>query len=157
MEEIANSCYQQLDDERKRRALAVQTLTIAENSNVELKKKLAAEEQARKSADLALKGAERQTKSQRKLVRKTNDQLAASKEQVVILRKQLEEAQRLRDQAEKARAKAEKAKFGAERARDEAEQHSYDVSVIETEDALRAEVPAVCRAYYAQTWEEALN
>ena len=51
----------------------MQTLTIAENSNVELKKKLAAEEQARKSADLALKGAERQTESQRKLVRKTND------------------------------------------------------------------------------------
>ena len=28
---------------------------------------------------------------------------------------------------------------------------------LETEDALRAEVPAVCRAYCAQTWEEALN
>ena len=27
----------------------------------------------------------------------------------------------------------------------------------ETEDALRAEVPAVCHAYYTQTWEEALN
>ena len=26
-----------------------------------------------------------------------------------------------------------------------------------TEDALRAEVPAVCRAYCTQTWEEALN
>ena len=90
-------------------------------------------------------------------MRKANDQLAASKKQVATLRKQLEEAQRLRDQAEKARAKAEKAKFEAERARDEVEQHSYDVGVTETEDALRAEVPAVCRAYYAQTWEEALN
>ena len=29
MEEITNSCYQQLDEERKRRATAVQTLTIA--------------------------------------------------------------------------------------------------------------------------------
>ena len=29
--------------------------------------------------------------------------------------------------------------------------------MVETEDALRAEVPAVCRAYCAQTWEEALN
>ena len=29
--------------------------------------------------------------------------------------------------------------------------------MAETEDALRAEVPAVCRAYYAQIWEEALN
>ena len=29
--------------------------------------------------------------------------------------------------------------------------------MAETEDALRVEVPAVCRAYYTQTWEEALN
>ena len=35
--------------------------------------------------------------------------------------------------------------------------HGCDVGVAETEDALRAEVPAVCRAYCAQTWEEALN
>ena len=41
--------------------------------------------------------------------------------------------------------------------RDEAEQHGYDVGVAETEDVLREEVPAVCRAYYTQTWEEALN
>ena len=54
----------------------MQTLAIAENSNADLKKKLAAEEQARKSADSALEGAE----SQRKLIREANDQLAASKE-----------------------------------------------------------------------------
>ena len=29
--------------------------------------------------------------------------------------------------------------------------------MAETEDALRAKVPAVCRAYYTQTWEKALN
>ena len=29
--------------------------------------------------------------------------------------------------------------------------------MAETEDALRAEVPAVCRAYCTQTGEEALN
>ena len=84
----------------------MQTLTIAENSNAELKKKLAAEEQARKSADSTLEGAE----SQRKLVREANDQLAASKEQVATLRKQLEKTQRLRNQAEKAKAKVEKPK-----------------------------------------------
>ena len=65
----------------------MQTLTIAENSNVELKKKLAAKEQAWKSADSALEGAERQAESQRKLVRQANDELAASKEQVATLRK----------------------------------------------------------------------
>ena len=69
----------------------MQTLVIAENSNANLKKKLAVEEQARKSADSALKGAERKAESQRKLTRKANDQLAVSKEQVATLRKQLEE------------------------------------------------------------------
>ena len=59
LEEMTNSLYQQLDEERKRRAAAMQTLAIAENSNTDLKKKLTAEEQARKSADVALKGAER--------------------------------------------------------------------------------------------------
>ena len=63
--------------------MAVQTLAIVENGKADLKKKLAAEEQARKSADSALEGAE----SQRKLTRKANDQLAASKEQVATLRK----------------------------------------------------------------------
>ena len=135
----------------------MQTLAIAENSKADLKKKLAAEEQAQKSVDSALKGAERQAESQRKLAREAHDQLATSKEQLAALKKQLEEAQKLRDQAEKAKVEAEKAKAKAEREKNEAEQHGYDVGLAETEDALRAEVPAVCRAYCAQTWEEALN
>ena len=57
MEEMYHSVSQQLDDERKR-SNAVQTLAIAKNSNADLKKKLKAEEYARKSADTALKGAE---------------------------------------------------------------------------------------------------
>ena len=57
MEEIYHSVAQQLDDERKRRVSAVQTLTIAENSNADLREKLKAEEQERKSADAALKSA----------------------------------------------------------------------------------------------------
>ena len=60
---MINSLYQQLDDERKRRVVAVQTLTIAKNSNTDLRKKLTAEEQARKSADVTLEGAERQAES----------------------------------------------------------------------------------------------
>ena len=58
MEEMYHSISQQLDDERKRRSAAVQTLTIAENSNTDLKKRLATKEQARKSTDAALNGAE---------------------------------------------------------------------------------------------------
>ena len=58
MEEIYHSVSQQVDNERKRRVAVVQTLAIAEDSNVDLRQKLKAEEQARKSSDSALKGAE---------------------------------------------------------------------------------------------------
>ena len=44
LEEMFHSLSQQLDDKKKRRVAAVQTLTIAENSNADLKKKLTAEE-----------------------------------------------------------------------------------------------------------------
>ena len=52
---------------------------------------------------------------------------------------------------------AEEDKAKAKKERDEAKQHGYDVGVAETEDTLRAEVPAMCRTYYTQTWEETLN
>ena len=58
---------------------------------------------------------------------------------------------------EKAKAEAEKANAEAEKEKDEVEQHGYDISVVETEEAFRAEVPVVCRAYCSQIWEEALN
>ena len=90
-------------------------------------------------------------------MREANDQLAASKEQLETLKKQLEEAQKLKDQAEKAKVEVEKAKVEVEKEKDEAEQHGYVVGVAKTEDTLRAEVFAICRAYCAQTWEEALN
>ena len=44
MEEMYYSVSQQLDEERKQRSTAVQTLTITENNNADLKQKLKAEE-----------------------------------------------------------------------------------------------------------------
>ena len=132
-------------------------MTIVENSNTDLKKKLVAKEQARKSADAALKGAEKQAESQRKLTNEAKEQLTASKEQLVALKKQLEEAKKFRDHAKKARVQAEEDKAKVEKERDVAEQHGYDIGVAKTEDALRAEVLAVCHAYCTQTWEETLN
>ena len=76
---------------------------------------------------------------------------------MAALKQQLEEAKKLKEQAEKAKIQAEEDKAKAEKERDEVEQHGYDVGVAKTEDALRAKVPAVCRAYCAQTWEKALN
>ena len=80
LEEITNSCYQQLENERKRQLAAVQTLNIAEQNNADLKKKLADEEHARRSADSVLASAQRQAEDQRKRLRETTDQLKASKE-----------------------------------------------------------------------------
>ena len=39
----------------------------------------------------------------------------------------------------------------------EAERRGYEVGIAETEEALKAEVPIVCRIYCAKTWDEALN
>lgn len=76
--------------------------------------------------------------------------MAFSRNQVAAIKKKLEET-------EKAKTLVEKAKEKAEAARDEAEQHGYDVGVAKTEDALRAKVPNVCRAYCDLVWDEALN
>ena len=156
-EVITNSCYQQLDDQRKRRVSIVQSFNIANQSTKDLRKKLAEEEKARKNADSALESAQRQAEEQRQLLCEAKDQLVSSKEEIAAFKKKLEEAQKLKDHAKKLRAEAEKAKVKAEKAKDEAEQHGYDVGVAKTEDTLQAQIVVVCRTYYAQTWEEALN
>ena len=76
---------------------------------------------------------------------------------MAVFKKYLEETQKLREQVEKSKEEAKRAKVEAEKEKDKAEQRGYDLGVAETEETLRAEVPAVCRIYYAQTWDEALN
>ncbi|XP_030970636.1 MAP7 domain-containing protein 1-like [Quercus lobata] len=157
LDEMLNACSDQLDDERKRRATAVQTLSKFEQDLADAKKKLQAEEQARKSAESALEGYQKQAENQGKLLREANAELKKTQEQVLVLRKHLEETQKLRERAEKSKEQAEKAKICAEQAMNEAEQRGYEVGIAETEKALRAEVPEVCRIYCARTWSEALN
>ena len=48
-----------MDEEKKRHVTAVQSFNIADQSNKDLRKKLTEEEKARKSADSALKSAQR--------------------------------------------------------------------------------------------------
>ena len=81
-----------MDDERKRRVQAVQLFNIADQSIKDLRKKLAEEEKARKSADAALEGTERQVEEQRQLLCEAKDQLASSQEQLAALKKKLKEA-----------------------------------------------------------------
>ena len=68
----------------------------------------------------------------------------------MVLKKKLEEV-------EKAKALAEEARDEAVKTKDAAEQHGYDVGVVETEDSLRVKVPTVCMTYCALVWDEALN
>jgi len=77
---MLNRCYSQLDDERKQWASAVQTLTQSEQDLTAARKKLLAEEQARKSADLTLEGFQKQAEDQRKRLRETNAELKAAQE-----------------------------------------------------------------------------
>ena len=135
----------------------MQSFKIANQSNKYLRKKLTKEEKARKSADLTLESAHKQAKEQRLLLRDAKEQLASSKEQIAAFRKKLEEAQKLQEQTERLKNEAEKAKMEAEKARDEAKQQGYDLGVVETEETLKAEVPAMCRINCTQTWDEALN
>ncbi|XP_030945806.1 uncharacterized protein LOC115970292 [Quercus lobata] len=72
-------------------------------------------------------------------------------------RREQKETQKLREKAEKLKEQAEKAKIKSERAMNEAEQRGYELGIAETEKALRAEVPEVCRIFCARTWSEALD
>ncbi|KAK9992518.1 hypothetical protein SO802_027503 [Lithocarpus litseifolius] len=116
--------------EEARRHAAVDALNTTEKGMQELKKKLMEEERERKSATVALDSAERQAEGQRVLLRNAYKQLAASKAQVTALKKRLANA-------EMARVKA----------RDQVEQEGYDVGVVETEEALRAEVSEESRKH----------
>ena len=60
VEEITNSGYCQLDDERNRHVATVESFNIADQSNKDQRKKLKKEEQERRRADSALEGAQKQ-------------------------------------------------------------------------------------------------
>ena len=70
---MANSCSRQLEDERNRRVAAVEAFNIADQSTQDLRNKLKEEEKARRSADSALKSAQKQVEDQRLLLRKAKD------------------------------------------------------------------------------------
>ncbi|XP_050291679.1 uncharacterized protein LOC126732728 [Quercus robur] len=150
VEEMTNYCHRQMKEEEGRCIATVEAFQVADKSLQEHKKRLQEEEKERKYAAATLENVEKQAESQRLLLHSAENQLASSKTQIVALKKKLEEL-------EKAKALAEKAKDEAEKAKDKADQHGYDVRVVEIEDALRAEVPVVCRTYCALVWDEALN
>ena len=62
-----------------------------------------------------------------------------------------------RDEAVRAKEEAEFARTEAECSKEKAEEEAYDAGVAETEAALKAQVPRVCRLYCSQVWDEALK
>ena len=62
-----------------------------------------------------------------------------------------------RDKAVRAKKEAEFARIEAECSKEKAEEKAYDSGVAETEAALKAQVPGVCKLYCSQVWNEALK
>ena len=105
---------------REKDGQRLQALSKFEQDLADAKKKLQVEEQARKSAESALEGYQKQAEDQGRLLREANTGLKKTQEQALVLRKHLEETQKLRERAEKSKEQAEKAKINAEQAMNEA-------------------------------------
>ena len=103
-----NICSNQLDDERKKRATAVQTLSKSEQDLADAKKKLLAKEQACKSTESALEGYQKQAEDQGNRLHEANAELKKAREQVLALMKHSEETQKLREQARRPSRKPRK-------------------------------------------------
>ena len=91
-------------------------------------------------------------------------QLQIAKEQIVDLKKKLVEAEEAknvaiwaRDEAVRAKEEAEFARTEARCSKEKAKDEAYDAGMAETEVALKAQVPGVCRLYCSQVWNEALK
>ena len=139
---MANNSHKQMKEEEGRRIIAVDAFNVADKRIQELTTKLNEANRAKKSVKAALQGVERQAKIQCKQLCQTEDQLSAAKKQIGVLKKKLKEAKKAKGQAEKAK--------------DQAKQDGYEIEVVETEEALKAEVLGVWRTYYLQVWNEAL-
>ena len=135
-EELVNTSHKQMKEEERRRIVAVEAFTLAEQSIKDLNTKLTEATKEKKSVKAALEGAKRQAESQRQQLCQTEDQLAVAKGQIRALMKKLEEAEEAADKAKQAR---------------------YEVGVAETEEHLRGQVTKVCRGYCLQVWNESLN
>lgn len=99
---------------------------MAEKSLKDFKVQLSQSENDRKSIVAALKGAERQARTQHKQLRQAEFDLASVREQNKVLLKKLKEA---------------------EKAKNQAEQDGYNIGVAEIEEAFKSKVSGVCRVY----------
>ena len=111
-----------------------------------------------------LTGAQKQAEEQTTRLLAAEEQLQIAKEQISDLKKKLimannakGVAEYARDEAVRAKQEVEFARNEAEAAKDKAEEEGYETGVAETQASLKAQIPAVCRLYCSQVWEEALK
>ena len=135
VEEIVINFHKVMKEEEGRRLAAVKAFELAKKSQ-DLTAKLVEADWDKKSAEAALDEVERQLEAQHKQLHQAEDELSIARSHIKVLTKKLEEA---------------------EKAKEQAEQAGYDVGVVETEEALKAEVLEVCKFYCLQLWNEALD
>ena len=95
---------------------------------------------------------------------KAEGQLQIAKEQIVDLKQKLVEAEGAKkvtewakDEALRAKEEAMFSRTEAECSKEKGEEEAYDLGLEETQAALKAQVPKVCRLYCSQVWNEALK
>lgn len=125
-----------MKDEESKSIVAVKAFELVEKKIQDLNIKLTKVERAKKSAETALNGVEKQAEAQHKQFRQAKDELTTAKNQINALTKKLEEAEKTKDQTE---------------------QDGYEAGLVRTEEALKTEVSEVCRYYFLQVWNEALD
>ena len=161
---MANDQGKTLDLEHEKRLDAMRTLKNSETDLLKAREDLKEVTRARNNAKSGLASAQKQAEDQTKCLLETKERLQIAKEQIVDLKKKLAEAEGAKNIAEWARDEALRAKEEAEFARTEAEcskekadEEAYDSGVAETQAALKAQVPGVCRLYCSQVWNKALK
>ena len=112
---------------------------------------------AKDSAESSLASTQKQAEDQTRHLLEAEAQLQIAKKKIVDLKKKLIKAEGAKNVAEWARDEALRAKeevvfvrVEAKCSKEKAEEEAYDSGVAETEAALKAQVPGVCRLYCSQ-------
>ena len=142
-EDWVRSTNNYLNVEIQNRHDVEKALGVANHEKTQLVEKLKAAESTRKSAETGLKNAKAQVEDQCKKLYTTQLNLATKKATVLDLKaKQQKDEEALKVAQEVAKA---------------TESSAYERGVLETKARLTAEVTVVCREYYVETYNQALD
>ena len=137
------SANNKLDVEIQNRHDVEKALGVVNHEKTQLAEKFKAVESARQSAEAGLKNAEAQAEDQHKELYTTQLNLATEQAAVLDLKAKLQKAEEVLNVAQEA-ARA-------------VDTSVYERGMLETEARLTAEVIVVCREYYVETYNQALD